>query len=94
MEIKYHFTVIATDGGLERAENELKGRNIISKTEKEVASLIEYQGSAADRFKTYFLQVKTKKERKKLNITQQALYSQLFIPNLYHCLWCQFFATP
>lgn len=63
MGIKYHFTVIATDGGLERAENELKGRNIISKTEKEVESLIEYQGSAADRFKTYFMDG-AKRERK------------------------------
>lgn len=63
MGIKYHFTVIATDGGLERAEIELKGRNIISKTEKEVESLIEYQGSAADRFKTYFMDG-AKRERK------------------------------
>ena len=63
MGIKYHFTVIATDGGLERAENELKGRNIISKTEKEVESLTEYQGSAADRFKTYFMDG-AKRERK------------------------------
>lgn len=63
MGIKYHFTVIATDGGLERAENELKGRDIIARTEKEVESLIEYQGSAADRFKTYFMDG-AKRERK------------------------------
>lgn len=63
MGIKYHFTVICTEGGLERAENHLKGRDITARTEKEVESLTEYQGSAADRFKTYFMDG-AKRERK------------------------------
>lgn len=63
MGIKYHFTVIATDGGLERAENHLKGREITARTEKEVESLTEYQGGAADRFKTYFMDGAKREEK-------------------------------
>lgn len=77
MGIKYHFTVIATDGGLERAENELKGRNIISKTEKEVESLIEYQGSAADRFKTYFMNG-AKREEKVKHYSTGSIFSVVY----------------
>ena len=63
MGIKYHFTVIATDGGLEKAESYLEGHNVIAKTEKEVESLIEYQGSSADRFKTYFMDGAEREEK-------------------------------
>lgn len=65
MGIKYHFTVIATDGGLEKAESHLKGRDIIARTEKEVESLIEYQGSAANRFRTYFMDGAKREEKVK-----------------------------
>ena len=65
MGIKYYFTVIATDGGLEKAERYLEGRNITAKTEKEVESLIAYQGSSADRFKTYFMDGAKREEKVK-----------------------------
>ena len=65
MGIKYHFTVIATDAGIKKAEKYLKGHDITARTEKEVESLTEYQGSASDRFKTYFMDGAKREEKVK-----------------------------
>lgn len=56
MGIKYHFTVIATDKGLEKAIQYIGDKTITSKTEEDVESLKEYLGSSADRFTTYFME--------------------------------------
>lgn len=63
MGIVHHLTVIATDGGLEKAEAYLEGREITSREEKQVDSLREYMGRGADRFKTYFMDGAKKEER-------------------------------
>lgn len=56
MGIKYHFTAIATDEGLERALRWVGSNTVTSKTEKEVESLKEYLGCSSDRFKSYFME--------------------------------------
>ena len=55
MGIKYHFTAIATEQGLEEALKYVEGKTITSQTEEEVESLNEPLGSAADHFTTYFM---------------------------------------
>lgn len=65
MGLKHHLKVIATDGGLEKALNYLKGANVISTTEAEVDSLKRYLGSSANRFVTYFMDGAKKEEQVK-----------------------------
>lgn len=55
MGIKHRFSVVATEGGLEKANNYTKDNKIESITTSEVKTFKEYTGSSQNRFQTCFM---------------------------------------